>query len=180
MTWRAAPRTGFCRARLTNATSASFPQPNPEMSLLVSTILRGSRPFVSRLPPPLGASQISHIFRVHSWSNISQPANWSHLNDIYSRAVDTRSKELPGTPDERWAMQSRSRMATLTAPKGPYAGKTILPSNPHDFLIYQSRTECRGEKRKRCRRTEQATIHLTEEQGAVRTQANCTTRKERL
>jgi hypothetical protein len=153
------------------------------MSLFVhraNTILRVSRPFISWLPSSLGASQFSHILRVHSWSSLSQPANWSHLNDIYSRAVDTKSKEQPSSPDERWAMQSHRKMAALTPPKGPYAGKNRSSLEPHDFLMYQSREECRGEKRKRCRGTGQATIHLTEEQSTVRTQANCTTREERL
>lgn len=106
------------------------PQDNLEMlSQLVhrtNTILRGSRHFIPWLPSSPGALQISHIFRSHSWSSQSKPANWSHLNDLYTRTVNVKTQERPSTPDERWAMQSRSRMATLTPPKGPYAGKTIF------------------------------------------------------
>ena len=125
--------------------AASFTQLNSEMlSQLIhgtNTILRRSRLFFPWLPSSLGALQISHVFRVHSWPSQSKPPNWSHLNDTYSRAVDVK-KELPSSPDERWAMQSRSRMATLTSPKGPYAGKAVLSSsNPTTFsYIYPGRS----------------------------------------
>jgi hypothetical protein len=146
-----------------------------------NAILRGARPFTPWLPSSLGALQCSHIFRAYSWSGQPQTANWSHLNDIYNRVVDVKSKEGPNTPDERWAVQSRSRMASLKPPKGPYAGTTIFfPFKPQGFLIYQPRKECRSEKRKRCRGTEYATIHLAEKQGCHGTQADSTTRKERL
>lgn len=92
-----------------------------------NAILRGARPFTPWLPSSLGALQCSHIFRAYSWSGQPQTANWSHLNDIYSRVVDVKSKEGSNTPDERWAVQSRSRMASLKPPKGPYAGTTIFP-----------------------------------------------------
>ena len=145
-----------------------------------ASILR-ARPFTPHIPSSLGALQIPLIRRNNSWSGQPQAANWSHLNDIYSRgAINMNTEERPSSPDERWAVQSRSRMTTLTAPKGPYAGKAVVSFKPHDFLIYQSREECRGERWKRCRRTEQVTIHPTEKQGCVRTQADCTTRKERL
>jgi hypothetical protein len=163
----------------------SQPNSNSEMlSQLVhrtNAILRVTRLSIPWSPSSFGALQCSHIFRAYSWSSQSPTANWSHLNDVYSRTVDVKS-ERPNSPDERWAMQSRSRMASLRPPKGPYAGKTILPSplKPRGFLIYQSRKEYRSESRKRCRRTESATIHLAEEQGCHRTQADCTTRKERL
>jgi ribosomal protein S21 len=99
-----------------------------------NTILRGSPHFIPWLPSSPGAVQISHIFRSHSWSSQSQPANWSHLNDVYTRAVKVKTQERPSSPDERWAMQSRSKMATLTPPKGPYAGKTNFShSNPTTF-----------------------------------------------
>lgn len=125
---QAAPRTGFAVpvSRLT-----SFTQPNSEMfSQFVrrtNTVLR-AHSFIPWLPPSLGASQFSLIFRNHSWSSQPQAANWSHLNDIYSSgAVDVKTtKEHSSSPDERWAAQSRSRMATLTPPKGPYAGKTVV------------------------------------------------------
>jgi ribosomal protein S21 len=114
--------------------AASFTQLNSEMLVhRTNAILRGSRPSFPWLPSSLGALQISHIFRGHSWSSQSKPANWSHLNDIYSRAVDVKSRERPSSPDERWAIQSRSRMATLMPPKGPYAGKSFFPLNPTSF-----------------------------------------------
>jgi ribosomal protein S21 len=91
-----------------------------------NAILRGARPLIPWLPSSLGPLQCSHIFRAYSWSSQSQTANWSHLNDVYSRAVDVKSKELPNSPDERWAMQSRSKMANLKPPKGPYAGTTVF------------------------------------------------------
>jgi hypothetical protein len=91
-----------------------------------NAILRGARPFIPWLPSSLGPLQRSHVFRAYSWSSQSQTANWSHLNDIYSRAVDVKSTEHPSTPDERWATQSRSRMASLKPPKGPYAGTTVF------------------------------------------------------
>ncbi|KAN0123877.1 hypothetical protein V8E52_002367 [Russula decolorans] len=94
-----------------------------------NTISRGARPFIPWLPSSLGPLQCSHIFRAYSWSNQSQTANWSHLNDIYSRAVDVKSNDRPNSPDERWAIQSRSRMATLKPPKGPYAGRSIEVKN---------------------------------------------------
>ena len=93
----------------------------------VNAVLRGARPSVPWPPSPLGALQCSHIFRAYSWSSQSPTANWSYLNDIYSRAVDVKSKERQNSPDERWAMQSRSRMASLKPPKGPYAGTTVFP-----------------------------------------------------
>ena len=102
-----------------------------------STILRKSRPFVPWLPSSLSASHFSPVFRLYSWSGQSQPANWSHLNDIYSRAVDVRSQDPPMSPDASWATQSRSRMPHLRPPKGPYAGNIILSFQLHDFLIYQ-------------------------------------------
>lgn len=102
-----------------------------------NAILRERRPFIPWLPSPLGPLQCSHIFRAYSWSSTqsqSQTANWNHLDDIYSRRVDVKSKELPSSPDERWAIQSRSRMAILKAPKGPYAGTTVFsPSNLKGF-----------------------------------------------
>ena len=148
-----------------------------------NAILRGARPFIPWLPSSVGSLQCSHIFRAYSSSSHSQTPNWSHLNDIYIRAVDVKGKESPSTPDERWATQSRSRMANLKSPKGPYAGMTTSPPpplQPQGFLIYQPRKECRSEKRKRCRGTEYVTTHLAEEQGYHRTQADSTTRKERL
>ena len=142
-----------------------------------TSILR-ARPFIPQLPSSL---QFPLIFRHYSWSNQPRTANWSHLNDLYSPgAVNVKTGDHQSSPDERWATQSRSRMATLRPCKGPYAGKTVVSFKPHDFLIHQPREERRGEKRKRCRRTEQVTIHPTEKQGCVRTQADCTTRKERL
>ena len=134
-----------------------------------STILRRSHPFMPWPPSSLGALHLSPISRVYSWSSQSQPANWSHLNDIYSRQVDVKPRESPMSPEERWAMQSRAR--NLMPPRGPYAGNAVLSLESHDFLIYHPRTECRGEKRERCRRSEQATVHLTEEQGCLRAQA---------
>jgi ribosomal protein S21 len=100
-----------------------------------NTILHGARPFALRLPSSLGALQCSHIFRAYSWSGQPQTANWSHLNDVYNRVVDVKSEERPNTPDERWAMQSRIRMASLKPPKGPYAGATVFfpPSNLKAF-----------------------------------------------
>ncbi|KAI0281370.1 hypothetical protein BGY98DRAFT_208540 [Russula aff. rugulosa BPL654] len=94
-----------------------------------NAILRGARPFTPWLPSSLGALQCSHIFRAYSWSGQPQTANWTHLNDIYSRVVDVKSKEGPSTPDERWAVQSRSRMASLKPPKGPYAGRSVEVKN---------------------------------------------------
>jgi ribosomal protein S21 len=91
-----------------------------------NAIFRGPRPFTPWLPSLLGPLPCSHIFRAYSWSNQSQTANWNHLNDVYSRPVDVKSKEGPNSPDERWAMQSRSRMASLKPPKGPYAGTTVF------------------------------------------------------
>ncbi len=121
--------------------AASFTQLNSEMlSQLVhrtNTILRGSRPFIP-LPSSLGSSQCSHIFRAYSWSSESQTANWSHLNDIYGRAVDVKPRELPNSPDERWAMQSRSRIAGLKQPKGPYAGMAIFSPSNLMFFSYIS------------------------------------------
>src|SRR6266849_7508191 len=105
----------------------------PQLVHRTNAILRGARPFIPWLPSSLGASQCSHIFRAYSWSNNSQTANWSHLNDIYSRAVDVKADEQPSTPDERWAIQSRSKMANLKPPKGPYAGTSIF------FLLQTSR-----------------------------------------
>jgi len=92
-----------------------------------STTLHRSHPFIPRLPSSLSAVDFSLIFRAHSWSTQSQPANWSHLSDIYSRGVDMRPREPPMSPDARWAMQSHARMANLRPPKGPYAGKNIHP-----------------------------------------------------
>jgi len=89
-----------------------------------NAILRKPRPFIPWLPSSLGPLQCSHIFRAYSWSSQSQTANWSYLSDVYSRPVDVKSEERPSSPDERWAMQSRSRMASLKPPKGPYAGTT--------------------------------------------------------
>ena len=91
-----------------------------------NAILRGARPFIPWLPSSLGPLQCSHIFRAYSWSGQSETANWTHLNDIYSRVVDVKSKGHHSTPDERWAIQSRSRMANLKPPKGPYAGTTFF------------------------------------------------------
>jgi hypothetical protein len=100
-----------------------------------NTILRGARPFIPWLPSPLAPLQCSHIFRAYSWSSQPQTANWTHLNDLYSKAVDVKSKERPNSPDEKWATQSRSRMAHLKPPKGPYAGTTVFfsPSNLKAF-----------------------------------------------
>jgi len=92
-----------------------------------NAILRGPRPFIQWLPSSCGALQCPPIFRAYSWSSQSQRANWSHLNDVYSRAVDVKPKGLPSSPDERWAVQSRFRMASLKPPKGPYAGMTFPP-----------------------------------------------------
>ena len=86
-----------------------------------NAVLRGARPFIPWLPSSLGVLQCSHIFRAYS-----QPANWSHLNHIYSTTVNVKSQESPSTPDERWAAQSRSSMANLKPPKGPYAGMAIF------------------------------------------------------
>jgi len=134
--------------------AASFTQLNSEMLFQLihrtNTILRGSRPFIPRLPSSFGALQSTHVFRAYSWSSQSEPANWSHLNDIYSRAVDVKPREHPISPDERWAIHSRDRMASLKPPKGPYAGRTFSPFEPHGFLTYQSRKECRSERWKRC------------------------------
>ena len=119
-----------------DAAEAFTPNSQPEMfSQLVhrtNAVFRAAHPFI---PSSLGALQCSHMFRAYSWSTHSQTANWSHLNDIYSKAVDVKSKERPSTPDERWAMQSRSRMANLKPPKGPYAGTTFFlpPSNLKAF-----------------------------------------------
>ena len=145
-----------------------------------STILRRSHPFVSCSPSSLSALHLSPISRVYSWSSQSQPANWSHLNDIYGKGVEMRPQEHPMSPDANWTTQSRNKLANLRPPKGPYAGKAFPSLKLHDFLIYQSRKECRREKRKRCRCTEHTPVHLAEEQGCPRTQASRTTRKEGL
>ncbi|KAI0006012.1 hypothetical protein BJV74DRAFT_13670 [Russula compacta] len=100
-----------------------------ELARHTSTILRRSSPFVPWPPSSLGALHLSPIFRVYSWSSQSQPANWSHLNDIYSRSVDVKPRESPMSPDERWAMQSRARMASLMPPRGPYAGRSVEVKN---------------------------------------------------
>jgi hypothetical protein len=120
----------------------------------ISTILRRSRPLVPSLSSPLSALHFSPVFRLYSWSGQSQPANWSHLSDVYSRGVDLRPQETSTSPDASWAEHSRSRMPNLRPPKGPYAGKTTLFFELHDLLIYQSREEYRSEKRKRFRRAE--------------------------
>ena len=96
-----------------------------------STIFRRSHPFVSCSPSSLSALHLSPISRVYSWSSQSQPANWSHLSDIYSKAVGMRSREHPMSPDANWTTQSRSRMQNLRPPKGPYAGKNLpFPQTP--------------------------------------------------
>ena len=82
------------------------------------------RPPIPWLPSSLGPSRIPAFFRTYSWSSQSQPANWSHLNDIYGKSVDLNPKGPPMSPEERWDMLSRSRILTL--PKGPYAGKVVL------------------------------------------------------
>ena len=92
-----------------------------------NAILRGPRPFIPWLPSSFGALQHSHILRAYSWSGQSQTANWSHLNDVYSRAVNVEQNGPSNSPDERWAVQSRFRMASLKSPKGPYAGTTVFP-----------------------------------------------------
>jgi hypothetical protein len=117
-----------------------FIQRNSEMLSQLAhhttTILRRSRLFAPWPPSALGAFHFSPIFRGHSWSSQSQPANWSHLNDVYSKVVDVKPKETLLSPEERWAVQSRARMANLTPPKGPYAGRVLHSVEPHDFLIY--------------------------------------------
>jgi hypothetical protein len=84
------------------------------------------RPPIPWLPSSLGLSRPPASLRLYSWSSQSQPANWSHLNDIYGKAVDVNPKGPSMSPDERWSMLSRSRTAISTLPKGPYAGKIIL------------------------------------------------------
>jgi len=144
-----------------------------------SAILRRSHPF-KPWPPPLHVLRLYPNSRAHSWSGQSESANWNHLNDLYGRLASNKPRELPMSADERWAMQSRIKTGSLMPPKGPYAGNVVLLLETHEFLMYQFRKECRSEKRKRCRGTEQATVHLTEEQDCLRTQANCSARKERL
>jgi hypothetical protein len=86
--------------------------------------------YISAIRPPiqssLGLSRPLGFLRPYSWSSQSQPANWSHLNDIYGKAVDVNPKGPSMSPEERWYMLSRSRTATSTLPKGPYAGKFVL------------------------------------------------------
>ena len=139
MDWMTAvPRTGSYRASRASKELRSLlytgilflPLSSEMFSRLIrrtSTTLHRSHPFIPRLPSSLSAVDFSLIFRAHSWSTQSQPANWSHLSDIYSRAVDVRPREPPMSPDARWAMQSHTRMANLRPPKGPYAGKNIHP-----------------------------------------------------
>ena len=88
------------------------------------------RPPIPWLPSSLGPSRIPAFVRTYSWSGQSQPANWSHLNDIYGKAVDVNPKGSSMSPDERWYMLSRSRTAISTLPKGPYAGKVVLCVEP--------------------------------------------------
>jgi len=80
-------------------------------------------PPIPWLPSSLGRSRIPTFFRAYSWSSQSQPANWSHLNDIYGKVVDVNPKGPPMSPEERWSMLSRSRIST--PPKGPYAGRSF-------------------------------------------------------
>ena len=101
-----------------------------------STILSRSRPLVPWLPSSLSVLHFPPVLRLYSWSSQSQPANWSHLSDIYSRAVDLGPQETATSPDASWAEQSRSRMSNLSPPKGPYAGKVILYFKLHNFLIH--------------------------------------------
>jgi hypothetical protein len=138
----AVDRSGALRTRPTAEFAAfiSSSQLNSKMLSQLAhhttTILRRSRLFAPWPPSTLGAFHFSPIFRGHSWSSQSQPANWSHLNDIYSKVVDVKPKETLLSPEERWAVQSRARMANLTPPKGPYAGRVLPSVEPHDFLIY--------------------------------------------
>ncbi len=120
------------------------------------------RPPIPCLPSSLGLS------RMYSWSSQSQPANWSHLNDIYGKAVDVNPKGTSMSPEERWDMLSRSRTTISTLPRGPYAGKLVRYIEATNFS-YVSRKEFRGETWQRCRCTEQATVHPAEEQGCSRT-----------
>ncbi|KAN0133752.1 hypothetical protein V8E53_008476 [Lactarius tabidus] len=89
--------------------------------------------YISAIRPPiqssLGLSRPLGFLRPYSWSSQSQPANWSHLNDIYGKAVDVNPKGPSMSPEERWYMLSRSRTATSTLPKGPYAGRSIEVKN---------------------------------------------------
>ncbi|KAI0302008.1 hypothetical protein BC826DRAFT_986609 [Russula brevipes] len=115
-----------------------------------TAILRRSRFFAPWPPSTLGAFHFSPIFRGHSWTSRSQPANWSYLNDIYSKAVDVKPKETLLSPEERWAVQSRTRLANLTPPKGPYAGRSVEVKNGNvaDALNkLQTQANCRHEKK---------------------------------
>lgn len=85
--------------------------------------IRTPRPW---LPSSLTLSRPLGFLRTYSWSSQSQPANWSHLNNIYGNGVDVNPKGLSMSPEERWYMLSRSRTATSTLPKGTYAGKVVL------------------------------------------------------
>ncbi|KAH9079389.1 hypothetical protein EDB83DRAFT_2342343 [Lactarius deliciosus] len=87
------------------------------------------RPLIPWLPSPVGLSRPPVFLRLYSWSSQSQPANWSHLNDIYGKAVDVNPKGTPMSPEEKWYMLSRSRTAISTLPKGPYAGRSFEVKN---------------------------------------------------
>jgi len=87
------------------------------------------RPSIQWLPSSLGLSRPLVYLRTYSWSSQSQPANWSHLNDIYGKAVDVNPKGPSMSPEERWYMLSRSKTAVSTLPKGPYAGRSFEVKN---------------------------------------------------
>ncbi|KAH9966646.1 hypothetical protein BC827DRAFT_685897 [Russula dissimulans] len=112
--------------------SRLFTQLNSEMfSKLIhhtSAILRRSHPFKS-WPLSLHASRFSPVFRAHSWSGQSESANWNHLNDLYGKLAVNKPREPPTSANERWAMQSRMRTASLRPPKGPYAGRSVEVKN---------------------------------------------------
>ena len=120
------PDTPQCRAFIQLAVGSSTTISETLMLSRLVHYIPAIRPPIPWLPSSLGISRPPVVLRMYSWSSQSQPANWSHLNDIYGKAVDVNPKAPSMTPEERWYMLSRSRTAISTLPKGPYAGKIIL------------------------------------------------------
>lgn len=158
----AVTRTVFLRSTALLATVGRLDVYRTVTVLLLSSemfyqLIRHTSTILRRSCSPSSLSSLHHspISRAYSWSGQSQPANWGHLSNVYGKGVEMSQREDPMSPDASWTTQSRNRMQILRPPKGPYAGKTLPPSvGVHDFLIYQSRKECRSEKRQRCRCTE--------------------------
>ena len=166
----AVTRTVFPRSTHTHTQQFNVQQLNVEhlpvpvtvLLLLLSSemfyhLIRHTSTILRRSCSPSSLSSLHHspISRAYSWSGQSQPpANWGHLSKVYGKGVEMSQREDPMSPEASWTTQSRNRMQILRPPKGPYAGKTLPSVTLHDFLIYQSRKECRSEKRQRCRCTE--------------------------